>query len=87
MSDTASPANIAISCSSTVKDILCEALKNSACGVLPDRDAGQYGATRSQLLTVIHTIEHTYTDAGDVLQGMPTCDNQLDSALQRDQLL
>jgi hypothetical protein len=118
---------IAISCSSTVKEILCEALKNYACEVLPDQEAGQFGATRGQMLNVIKNIEQICADDGDVLliddqykgpcvaaihhhycgihktlnipvteqkqllldvlQGLPACDNLLDSALQRDHLL
>lgn len=127
MSDKEPRQHITISCSSTVKDILCEALKSYAHDVLPDKDAGQYGATRHQLLNVIRHIETSCTDCGDallidhhykgpcvaaihhhysriyqtlhspvaeqkqlmldVLQGIPACDNQLDSALQRDCLL
>lgn len=118
---------ITISCSHTVKDILCEALKSYAQEVLPDKDAGQYGATRHQMLNVIRHIEQTYKDDGDALmieqnyrgpcmaaihhhysrihqtlnssvyeqrqllldmfQGEPVSDNQLESALQRDNLL
>lgn len=127
MTDKASQQHITISCSSTVKDILCEALKSYAQEVLPDKDAEQYGATRHQLLNVIRHIETSCTDCGDVLlidqhykgpcmaaihhhysrihqtlnspvdeqkqllldvlQGIPACDNQLDSAIQRDHLL
>jgi hypothetical protein len=106
---------------------LCEALKSYAQDVLPEQDAGQYGATRHQLLNVIRHIEQTYSNDADVLliedsykgpcmaaihhhysrihqtlnisvheqkqllldmfQGVPACDHQLDSALQRDNLL
>ena len=119
--------HISISCSSTLKDILCEALKSYAHDVLPEKEAGQYGATRHQLLNVIRHIETSCAECGDVLfidhqykgpcmaaihhhysrihlalnipvdeqkqlmldvlQGIPACDTQLDSALQRDRLL
>jgi hypothetical protein len=126
MTDKRKPP-ITISCSNTVKDILCEALKRYAQDVLPEQDAGQYGATRHQLLNVIRHIEQTYSNDADALliedtykgpcmaaihhhysrihqtlnspvdeqkqllldlfQGIPACDNQLESALQRDNLL
>ena len=106
---------------------MCEALKRYAQDVLPEKDAGQYGATRHQLLNVIRHIEQTYSNDADALliedsykgpcmaaihhhysrihqtlnspvdeqkqllldlfQGVSACDNQLDSALQRDSLL
>lgn len=59
--------NITISCSTTVKEILCEALKSYARDVLPDKDAGQFGATRHQLLNVIHHIEQKDTADGEAL--------------------
>lgn len=127
MSENTVPQHITISCSNSVKDILCEALKSYAHDVLPEKDAGQYGATRHQLLNVIRNLEKPCTNADDVLlidhhykgpcvaaihhhysrihqtlnmsvdeqkqllldllQGVPACDTQLDSALQRDNLL
>ena len=127
MTDSDRPRQIAISCCSTVKDILCEALKGYAHEILPEKDAGQFGATRHQLLTVIRNLETTCADADDVLlidqrykgpcvaaihhhysrihqtlnspvaqqkqllldllQGVPACDIELESALQRDSLL
>jgi hypothetical protein len=127
MSDVIVPQHIAISCSNSVKDILCEALKSYAQDVLPEKEAGQYGATRHQLLNVIRNLEKPCLNNNDVLlidhhykgpcvaaihhhfsrihqtlhisvdeqkqllldllQGVPVCDQKLDSALQRDQLL
>lgn len=121
------PSHIAISCSQTVRDILCEALNSYAQDVLPEKEPGQYGATRHQLLKVISTLKKTRLNTDhvmlidqsykgpclaaihyhysrirqtlnasvaeqkqvllDLLQGIPACDNQLESALKRDNLL
>ena len=126
MTDSSRSRHIAISCSNTVKDILCEALKSYAHAVLPENEAGQYGATRHQMLNVIRNLETTGADADevllidqsykgpcvaaihhhysriyqtlntpvaqqkqlllDLLQGVPACDLELESALQRDSL-
>lgn len=67
MTDNTGPLHIAISCSSTVKEILCEALKNYAHDVLPENEPGLYGATRHQLLNVIRNLERKCVDADDVL--------------------
>lgn len=67
MTDKFTHHNITISCSATVREILCEALKSYAQDVLPETDAGPYGATRHQLLNVIHHIEQKSLEEGDVL--------------------